>query len=315
MIQVILVGVGAGAAAALLFASVVSGSPFATLLFSLAPLPILIAALGWSHWVALVAILTAATGLAGVLGLFFSIAFLIGAGLPGWWLGYLTLLVRPTATPGQLEWYPIGRLVLWAALIATFHVAVAIPNFGTDQETFQAALRAAFEQAVRLRMPNAAENSDIGRVIDILVAVIPPAAAVLATVTGVVNLWLAGRIAKVSGRLKRPWPDLSALALPGFALALLAGAAVATMLPDLPGLIAGALTASLLMAYALVGLAVMHVITRELNSRPIVLAGMYASVFMFGWPVLAMTLLGLADSVLNIRARRAGRPGPPSIRT
>ena len=46
MMQIILVGLGAGAAAALLFASVVSGSIAAIFLFYLAPLPILIAALG-----------------------------------------------------------------------------------------------------------------------------------------------------------------------------------------------------------------------------------------------------------------------------
>ena len=46
------------------------------------------------------------------------------------------------------------------------------------------------------------------RLIDFLVAAIPPAAAVLATITNVLNLWLAARIVKFSGRLKRPWPRL-----------------------------------------------------------------------------------------------------------
>src|SRR5262249_27512107 len=55
MMQIILVGLGAGAAAALLFASVVSGSIAAIFLFYLAPLPILIAALGWSHVAGLIA--------------------------------------------------------------------------------------------------------------------------------------------------------------------------------------------------------------------------------------------------------------------
>ena len=63
MMQIVLVGIGAGAAAALLFASVASGSMLATLLFYLAPLPILIAALGWSHWAALIAAAVAAAGL------------------------------------------------------------------------------------------------------------------------------------------------------------------------------------------------------------------------------------------------------------
>ena len=55
MMQIVLVGLGAGAAAALLFASVASGSIAAVFLFYLAPLPILIAALGWSHWAGLIA--------------------------------------------------------------------------------------------------------------------------------------------------------------------------------------------------------------------------------------------------------------------
>ena len=52
MMQVTLIGIGAGAATALLFASVASGSALSVLLFYLAPLPILIAAMGWSHWAA-----------------------------------------------------------------------------------------------------------------------------------------------------------------------------------------------------------------------------------------------------------------------
>jgi len=35
----------------------------------------------------------------------------------------------------------------------------------------------------------------------------------------------------------------------------------------------------------------------------------------FGWPVLAVALLGLAESILNIRSRVASKRGPPSLRT
>src|SRR5581483_980725 len=153
MAQLVLIGVGAGAAAALLFAAVATGSIVATFLFYLAPLPILIAALGWSHWTALLAVVVAGGSLAAVLDLFFLAAFVAGVGLPAWWLGYLSMLARP-ATNGagtDLEWYPAGRLVLWAALIATLLVAIAIPMFGTDLASFQAGLRGAFERALRLQ--------------------------------------------------------------------------------------------------------------------------------------------------------------------
>src|SRR6476619_2755422 len=74
MIQVLLIGLGAGAAAALLFASVASGSPISVVLFYLAPLPILIAALGWSHWAALIAAVVASASLAAIFGSFFFFA-------------------------------------------------------------------------------------------------------------------------------------------------------------------------------------------------------------------------------------------------
>ena len=68
-------------------------------------------------------------------------------------------------------------------------------------------------------------NAD--RLIDFLVDAIPPAAAVLATITNVINLWLAARIVKFSGRLKRPWPQLAAMTFPR---ALAAALAVAVAL-------------------------------------------------------------------------------------
>src|SRR5258708_38116921 len=164
MMQIVLVGVGAGAASALLFASVASGSILATLLFYLAPLPLLIAALGWKHWAGLVAGFTAAASLGAILGIYFFTAFLIGLALPAWWLSYLSLLARPVAANGSttLEWYPIGRLVLWAALIGAFLVILAGPNFGIDQESFQAPLRGTVPTGLRGRTPADAAGSPLG---------------------------------------------------------------------------------------------------------------------------------------------------------
>jgi Predicted membrane protein (DUF2232) len=319
MVQIVLIGIGAGAAAALLFASIASGSIVATLLFYLAPLPILIAALGWSHWAALVAALSAATALAAVLGAYFFAAFLIAVGMPAWWLGYLALLARPAADPASVEWYPVGRLVFWTALIGTMIVAVVIPTLGTDKDSLQAGLRGAFERAIRLQGaaggPSVADRPETQRLIDILAQAIPPAAAVLATLLNVVNLWLAGRVVTVSGRLRRPWPDLSQLALPTYAPGLLAVAVAGSLLPDLAGVLSGVLAAALLMAFAIAGFAVLHAVTRGMANRGVALAGAYAAVMVFGWPILGMSLLGLADTAFNIRARAAGKLGPPTLRT
>jgi hypothetical protein len=36
---------------------------------------------------------------------------------------------------------------------------------------------------------------------------------------------------------------------------------------------------------------------------------------MVGWPVLAMSILGMAETVFNIRGRVGQKRGPPDLRT
>lgn len=324
MMQIGLIGLGAGAAAALLFASVTSGTLFSIPLFYLAPLPIMIAGLGWSHWSALIGALGASLALGSFFGKVFFFAFLAGAGLPAWWLVYLAMLARPTvngvsASPAALEWYPPGRLVVWAAVLGGLVVLVAIPNFGTDAASFRAGLHSALSRMLRIASLTQGDGTVIGSspagsngLVDFLVAAIPPAAAVLATITNVINLWLAARIVKFSGRLTRPWPVLAEMTFPRLFSAVLALAVTISFLDNMLGIIAGVLSASLLMAYGVLGFAVLHSITLGGNSRSLLLAGVYVSVIVFGWPVLLLCLLGLLETALNLRDRVARKRGPPA---
>ncbi len=316
MAQIILIGIGAGIAAALLFASLASGSLFAVLLFYLSPLPILIAGIGWSYWAGLVAALCSAFSLAVVFGPLFSLAFFLGVGLPAWWLGYLALLARPAerATPDGLEWYPVGRFVLWAAIIGAVSVVASIPFFGTDAESFHANLRTAIETV--LGLGQAAPGADLRRRIidpDVLATLAPPMVASLTTIILVINLWLAARIVKLSGQLRRPWPDLSAITFPPLAPAFLAAAIAGIFLPGIFGIVSDIFAATLMIAYALLGFAVLHVITRGIASRTFVLAGVYAAVIIFGWPALILSVLGLADTALDLRGRTMRKRGPPTL--
>jgi hypothetical protein len=322
MMQIALIGVAAGAASALLFASVASGALLAIPLFYLAPLPILIAAVGWSHLAGLIAAFVAAISLAAALGGFFFVSFLIGIGLPAWWLGYLALLARPAgAAPDDLEWYPIGRIVLWAAVLAALVVTFGILAIGTDAESFRSGLRGAIERLfgpradafkqTTFKLPGLGEMDAV----EFMVLITPPTAAVVALITNLLALWLAARTVKVSGRLKRPWPDLSTLSFPSSGHALLAAALAATFLPGIVAVIAGVFAASLLMGYALLGLAVVHALTRGINGRGFILGSIYGAIFVFGWPMLLMSLVGLTDALLDLRGRMATSRGPPSLPT
>jgi hypothetical protein len=315
MAQIILIGIGAGVAAALLFASLASGSLFALLLFYLSPLPILIAAMGWNYIAGAVAALSAAVSLAVVFGGYFALAFILGIGLPAWWLGYLALLARPVGGTSRdaLEWYPVGRLVLWAGVIGAVAVVVSIPYFGTDAESFHTNLRSAIEAALGLRGHAGDSGADRLLDTDVLAKLAPPMIASLTTIVLLVNLWLAARIVKLSGQLRRPWPGLPAISFPRLAPTFLAAAVAGIFLPGLLGVVSDVFAAAFIMAYAVLGFAVLHVVTRGTGGRPIILAGVYTAVIIFGWPALILALLGLADTALDLRGRAARTRGPPTL--
>src|SRR6202167_5303639 len=95
MIVIVLIALAAGCASALMFASIVSGALISLLLFYLAALPLMVAAIGWGALCATIGGIGAAIGLGAIFGLPYSIAFVVMVALPAWWLGHLALLGRP----------------------------------------------------------------------------------------------------------------------------------------------------------------------------------------------------------------------------
>ena len=300
-----------------------SGIGFSVILFYLAPLPIMIVALGWSHWAGFTAAVAAAAMLGGAFGILLLGTFLASVGAPAWWLGYLALLGRPVANGGatHMEWYPPGRLVLWAAVIAAAVIAVALAMFGGDEATIRHGLGRALDQLLHLQTGTPADAplqlpgiDRPDRVVEMLASVLPPAAAVIAAITLTGNLWLAGLVVRLSGRLPRPWPDLTALSFPPLATAFYGALLAGAFLPDLAGLVAGLFAATLTVAFAMVGFAVMHTATRHMRGRAVVLSGTYGCVALLIWPVVVMTLIGVAETLFGLRMRSSGR-GPPAARS
>lgn len=320
MIAILLIAMAAGSASALMFASIVSGALISLLLFYLAPLPLMVAALGWGPLSATIGGIAAAIGLGAIFGLPYCIAFTLTVALPAWWLGHLALLGRPmthgvapadSASPvaPDLEWYPVGRILLWITAGAALTTMAALLTLGGDADAITGALRRGL---LRIIGPSeTASAGDAEQWIDALVTIAPAAAAIVAMMTLTLNLWLAARITATSGRLHRPWPDLKSAALPPMTLAAMCVAIALCFSGGLFAILAQIVTAALAMAYALTGFAVLHTLTLALRSRVLWLGAAYVVVAVFGWPVLAMVVLGLADAVFGIRRRfLQGRPPP-----
>jgi hypothetical protein len=322
MIVIIPIALAAGAASALMFASIISGALVSLLLFYLAPLPLMVAALGWGPLAATIGGIAAASGLGLMFGLPYCIAFAIMAALPAWWLGHLALLGRPIAGPGAgngaaqaapaMEWYPVGRILLWIAGFAVLTTAAALLTLGTDAEVITGTMRRGL---LRLLSPRdgTAPSDKIEQVINALVFIAPSAAAIVFMMTLTLNLWLAAKITATSGRLHRPWPDLKSAELPPMTLAALSTAIGLCFVGGLLALLAQIVTTALVMAYALTGFAVLHTLTLSMRARGLLLIGTYVMVVMFTWPVLAMTVLGIADVIFNLRQNYLQRRKPPPL--
>jgi hypothetical protein len=319
MIATLVIAIAAGCASALMFASIISGAPISLVLFYLAPLPLMVAALGWGPLAATIGGIAAATGLGAIFGLPYCIAFVLMVALPAWWLGHLALLGRPMPNTGSgngaapaapaLEWYPIGRILLWIAGFAVLTTMVALLTLGTDAATVTGTLKRGLLRMLGPR--NEGSTDDFERVIDALVAIAPAAAAMVTMTTLTLNLWLGAKITATSSRLNRPWPDLKSVALPPLTLAALCVAIAFSFVGGMLAILAQIMAVALMMAYALTGFAALHTLTLALNGRALWLGITYAVVVMLVWPVVVLMILGLADAIFGLRHRfLQGRPPP-----
>ena len=321
-----LIALIAGAASALMFASIVSGALISLVLFYLAPLPLMVAAIGWGPLCASLGGIAAAIGLGALFGLPYCIAFAVTVALPAWWLGHLVLLSRqvghvtpdaatepPAELELELEWYPVGRILLWIAGFATLTTIAALLTLGTDADTILGTLRRGLMRILRATDPQASGEAD--QFVDALVRIAPAAATIVAMMTLTLNLWLSAKVTATSGRLRRPWPDLMSAELPPMTLAALCVGLAFCFTGGLLGIAAQIVTAALMMAYALTGFAVLHTLTLALKSRTFWLVSTYAVVVVFGWPVIAMVFLGLADAVFGFRMRFLRNRQPPPLPT
>ncbi|MEA2862743.1 MAG: hypothetical protein QOC84_699 [Bradyrhizobium sp.] len=320
MIAIILIAIIAGSASALMFASIISGALISLVLLYLAPLPLMVAALGWGPLSATVGGIAAASCLGAIFGLPYCIAFVVAVALPAWWLGHLALLGRPVAhgvpsgngappAAPDLEWYPLGRILLWISGFAALTTMAALLTLGSDAAAIGDALRKGLLRIIGVRQAGTVGETE--QWIEALVMVGPAAAAMVAMTTLALNLWLAAKITATSGRLHRPWADLKSLALPPMTLAAFCVAIALCFSGGLLSILARIVAAVLMMSYAFTGFAVLHTLTLALKSRALWLGCTYAIVVAFSWPILAMAALGLADAVFAIRRRYLqGRPPP-----
>jgi hypothetical protein len=326
-----LAGAGLGLVAAVVFASATTGPLFVRfLLFFVTPLAIALAGLGWG-WRS--AAFAGAVG-SGIVLLFagpeIATVFALTQAAPMTLLTYLALLSRPLyensmSVPDNdndapaLEWYPVGRIVVWAAVMAGVMAIASLMLLGGDLELLRKALAEFIKTTIASELPQASapvqlSEAELASLSEIALSVLPGASAMSWMASLLFNLWLAGRITLASGQLGRPWPDLAAITYPTGTPLAFGAMLLATMLAGYPGLAASAFAGGLFTAYLLLGLAILHYTTRGRPWRPFALWALYGLLLVVNiWVGFFVAMLGLAETVLHLRARSSVPPATPPL--
>jgi hypothetical protein len=315
MLHRFVVAIGAGCAAALLFAVSAQSSLLAMTLAYLAPLPIMIATLGWGLDGGAIAAAIAIAVLAVVAEPVSALVFAGSVAVPAWVLAAFS--VSPLARylkrlkPDAAVHAPLGAIVSLAALLGMLSSLAVLTTVIAIYGGYHEAARHVADTITALAgdtFESAPGNLTAREFADALVRYGPPAIAASTLMMLCVNLYAAARSTQLSRNLPRPWPDIpSLLTLPWpVGVAFLACAAGAYALPPPTAQYFSIGAGGLGAALALQGLAVAHALSRGLKMRPLMLIALYACCVLrakYTLPVLAG--LGIIDGFLKLRSRAA----------
>ena len=309
--QTFLLSVGAGLVSAVVFASATTGPVLARFaLFLLTPFSIYLAGLGLGPVSGAIAGVTATALIFLIANPAAACVYAISEAAPAVMLSRQALLARGDGD--AREWYPTGGLVQTAAVFAGLSALLVMILLGIDSEVMTKTLREAVETFAKTELPTIPGSApltpaQLDELTAIVKQVLPGVLAITAMATMLLNLWLSGRVTLASGSLTRPWPDLADMALPSGSSLVMLAALTLSFAGGMLGNGGSAFAGAYYFAFALMGLAVAHHLTRGSPWRNFLLTAIYAALLIFaGGASLMLALTGLAETIFKYRAHSRG---------
>ena len=228
------------------------------------------------------------------------------------WYANLSRPVDEDDPASPVEWFPLSEIMARLAIYVTLVVLGIVVATGYDPATLSdqlgAAMRTIFVEAGRqnpeLTLPSDERIAEQTALFARFVPGLLPAGLLLVLFT---SLAVASLIARARGSQRRERDDVPAEAgLPVAALAVFAVAVACLALGLLP-VAAMAITGALGFLFALIGLAVIHYLVRGRPTRSIMLVLLYIALLLIPWLWFPLLLLGLAETLLGLRARFLNR--------
>lgn len=313
MTRSLIFGSLAGIASAVLVLTAASG-PLGIMLGYLAPLPLFFA--GLTHGVT-------AVGIAGVVGTLVSAVngllaggvYLVTFAAPVAVVVRQALLARPAteASTGAdvhdgLEWYPVGRVVLWLAGWSLGLFGIALLLTADREGGLPSMLQPLLIQFLSAMQQGAAQGADLEVMAKRLALLMPAVFGVSWLVMMTINGTLAQGMAVLLKQNRRPTPLYRSFTLSrSLAVALVAALVAAAVLPGDVAFIGGTVAAILAFPFFLQGLAVVHGLAARASLPGLVLAAFYAALVVAGALVgVLVVILGFIEEWAGFRRRFAG---------
>ena len=318
MFNAIIIAVMAGLASALLAAAAASGVGIGLIFAIIAPLPLMIVAIGWNPLLAVLggALTSAALILLfrGSTGVVFGFLVTLPAFLAGFVLWRNSNARAEQSAPTLQSRDLIGLLCLGAALYAAAITLIGALSVSFDYATLQQHLLRQSELVYRFMMGLAADTplpQVGGQSAQVFInayaeAVAPLTAAMLALIY-IINIWLASKIVMKSNRLPVAWEPVATMRLPKFLLPVLVVSLLGGMLPGYLGFTLELVGFATAIAVAALGYAAVHDVTKGTSARFLILTVLWTLTIIFGIPALVMLAAGIAEIAFGWREKVIAR--------
>ncbi len=287
-----LYALAAGVASALLYLSILSGSPGAFVLAYFSQTPLFLAGLALGVAPAAIACGIALVGMIAATEIATAALFVLLTALPVVYVVRQALLSRQDPA-GRTEWYPPGQILAGLTAYGLVLLGAAALYYAATPGGLEEAARHYLEGV--LRVSAGADKASVVSTIELVARFIPGTVIGSATVMVAINAALAqGALAK-TGHALRPSPAYHRVGLPAWPAFALPVAIAVAFVPGWVGFLGGNAAVIVAVPFALVGLAVLHSISRRWPARGLALGFIYLTTVLLGWPAILVAGIGVVD--------------------
>jgi hypothetical protein len=307
----IIIAIICGLTAAMLFLSPMSLGGMGLMMSSFTALPLFVCVLGFGTIIGVISGVVAAAVVAIFMGPLGALTVLGATLAPALWIGHSAGLSRNES--GAQEWFPLSQILFRLAAISALIVVVLGVVAGYSQQWAIDQSTAMISELVQMQGPADGGTTFLdAQAIEMrakdIATLIPFMMPVSILLLMVINLRLAERIARRFSWIPRPREDLpSNVGLPTIACGVLLAAVGMSFMNNDLGLVARVVAGAFGGAFALVGLATIHFVSRGFAARPFLLPLVYVVLLFSRFIAPVFAVLGVAETLFHLRARFGGR--------